>query len=1676
MIKQLIFFSYFVILLNCFYFIKTEECEIKDEDGKPIPWGSYKLKAINDTDYGVVATFDTTNIDRIDQINSDYLDATFDKAQQMLSIKTTDAYKNYEETNIYDTITISINFLCTGSIEKKNIRFMQTLIDVNTHSPKFPKEIYEYKLPMPWPKSLDITLLEQIVVKDIDFSNRNIKFEIDENEYVEIVENPSIDNAYKQYPATLRPKRSLNLVDDLTLKIYATDNKDIYGQQHHEEATVKILIDEEGSVPSAPRFEKLLYEGKYHKTDTIELEEISIEKETYTESIQIDIIGKYSENFKIKHVKDNFYELEVKDNLPSIVWETETYISLELQIKNELTGSSVILTLDAEKSLVPIFEKRLYEGIYLDTDQIDMENIVIVKDTYVESVDIEINGKYSENFNVMHIKDNTYQLEVIKPLPSTIWELEKYVSLALEIKGEDTGTAIVLTSDVENSPKPRFEKHTYEGKYLDNDQIDLEDLVIVEETYVESINIEVNGKYSKNFRVTHVKDNKFQLEVEEPLPSAVLESETYVSLILEIQGGLTATTVVLEIENKEMQPIPRFEKLVYEGKYNDDDKIDLEDLIIVKETYAESIDIGISGKYSENFNVMQIKDNTYQLEVIKPLPSTIWELEKYVSLALEIKGEDTGTAIVLTSDVENSPKPRFEKHTYEGKYLDNDQIDLEDLVIVEETYVESINIEVNGKYSKNFRVTHVKDNKFQLKVEEPLPSAVLESETYVSLILEIQGGLTATTVVLEIENKEMQPIPRFEKLVYEGKYDDDDKLDLEDLIIVKETYAESIDIGISGKYSENFRVMHVKDNKYQLEVEKPLSSAVLESENYVSLILEIEGEFTGTAVVLTIESSKADTPIPRFEKLVYEGKYYDDEKLDLEDLVIVKETYVESIDIGISGKYSENFRVQHVTDNQYRLEITKPLQSTVWELEKYVSLTLEIKEKNTGTTIVLTSGVKKFEKLVYQGKYYDNDKMDLEDLILDEETLTEPMDIDLTGKYSENFIVKQLENNKYQLKIEKPLPTSVWDSEEYISLKLNIKEVYTGTTVALTLEKINISEDCKLPLSFLEPLEIFVIISTNFYGEISSKRAVDFPKSKIEYSAENKPEFVEIDKATGDVTIKKDVDIQQGTYEFKIIAENILKEKDTYKITLWVRHESITSKNALSVKTIPENEQKKDFIELDTIDKKQNCKFEIKNTEPKGDWFVVNEKSGNIDVKAINRTDKLFVDMYLKEVQVHLTLNVDCRNEDAEIKFIELFNSSVYGKSVNAQIFILNNELKNQQNILSFNYSKREDKEDPKYQWIYTNEISHETEQMIVNVRVDNTENHPPSFVDVSPLHIGYPSMELIEVIHPQFVYQVHAIDEDIGLNGTISYKFESKSESSYFIIHKNTGVIYPSKKLSTSIDSTKIDLEVFAEDRDGDGLSSKSLSITVHILDMKQISVMKIEKGLIENLSDILEKISEKTEWSVQQLTSAVIPEATEHDVSRFFAKLAHRVTRFLADDNLDTLLTVYTYAFDNDYNIISADDFVEKLKNIDFEGVDWTVDSVEPHSNNITSVIIKEEQSKGLLVAVIIVSIAFVCYVVGSIFYFTSRNRKNHNPVYTTKPSDQVEHDSSNVIPRLSMIINDNLIGSSNSDGDESTRNTLRVINTLRERKKSNVTFNDEVEQIEIKDPETHQSNSLH
>lgn len=103
------------------------------------------------------------------------------------------------------------------------------------------------------------------------------------------------------------------------------------------------------------------------------------------------------------------------------------------------------------------------------------------------------------------------------------------------------------------------------------------------------------SEYSENFQVKHVEDNKFQLEVIKPLPSDVWVSETYVTLILEIQGGFTASTVVLDIENKVTQPIPRFEKLVYEGKYDDAEKIDLEDLIIVEETYAESIEIGISG-------------------------------------------------------------------------------------------------------------------------------------------------------------------------------------------------------------------------------------------------------------------------------------------------------------------------------------------------------------------------------------------------------------------------------------------------------------------------------------------------------------------------------------------------------------------------------------------------------------------------------------------------------------------------------------------------------------------------------------------------------------------------------------------------------------------------------------------------------------------------------------------------------------------------------------------------------------------------------------------------------------------------------------------------------------------------------------------------------------------------
>lgn len=89
---------------------------------------------------------------------------------------------------------------------------------MNTKVPKFNKKEYIYELPMPWPKGLPLSILEEIQVEDIDFSNRKIEFTIEANDYIG-VEHALIND--KLHAAVVQPKIPIDIENELKFKITA---------------------------------------------------------------------------------------------------------------------------------------------------------------------------------------------------------------------------------------------------------------------------------------------------------------------------------------------------------------------------------------------------------------------------------------------------------------------------------------------------------------------------------------------------------------------------------------------------------------------------------------------------------------------------------------------------------------------------------------------------------------------------------------------------------------------------------------------------------------------------------------------------------------------------------------------------------------------------------------------------------------------------------------------------------------------------------------------------------------------------------------------------------------------------------------------------------------------------------------------------------------------------------------------------------------------------------------------------------------------------------------------------------------------------------------------------------------------------------------------------------------
>lgn len=155
--------------------------------------------------------------------------------------------------------------------------------DVNHFTPRFLKEEYTITLPLPLPKNLDITLLDNIpdiIAEDKDIKNNFINFWTnDENNYFTF-KTTQLSNGKTFKAHLITAKQITKFKDKFSFSLYANDSAP---DQKFSKVNVNILQDNDEVFESIPKFENTIYETKLNEDMTITSPvKVAIEISTYT--------------------------------------------------------------------------------------------------------------------------------------------------------------------------------------------------------------------------------------------------------------------------------------------------------------------------------------------------------------------------------------------------------------------------------------------------------------------------------------------------------------------------------------------------------------------------------------------------------------------------------------------------------------------------------------------------------------------------------------------------------------------------------------------------------------------------------------------------------------------------------------------------------------------------------------------------------------------------------------------------------------------------------------------------------------------------------------------------------------------------------------------------------------------------------------------------------------------------------------------------------------------------------------------------------------------------------------------------------------------------------------------------------------------------------------------------
>ncbi|XP_037874813.1 uncharacterized protein LOC101739891 isoform X2 [Bombyx mori] len=1101
--SEYIWWMYFLFVLTIASSIKTTHgCQMDGVIMWPIPVS----ESILDTHTGYVLDRGTTDIEDITTIRygeglnaGPYLEVSH--AQNRFQMWVNDAYRNYEENEVAQSMSMTVTFRCTGGTTNTLV-FLINVIDTNNNAPQFrPNDIFEYVITTPLAPGFLVTgCFNNIVVRDIDLTTQRIDFGIEENPYIDIAYDSSLSTTPKEFKAVLRTKTFIRTIPELlTLKISATD-VDLTGDPPRTTyATVHIKSDPEFEFPEEPVFSRAFYLANYDE-GKITHDAISL-RQGFDDQVQFSLDGDYATNFQLNQ-NGNQITLTVRTPLSNI---DVSQILLIVKAEREYTSgasATVIVQLPEEVNLE--FERAHYSG-QIENNILRLSQLTLIQG-FEGSISARIIGEHASYFSVT-VQGNSVTI-TMAPLTENIIRDNNFIYLEVIVSAErGLGSAVVTLEIIkDDNTTPVFSSKIYTGNYDVVNGLNIEPIYFVQ-GYDDSVSLKLDGDSSELFEVE--RDGAIIKITSSALP---VEIHSRSNLILSLEatkprtvGANAAIVINLPEEPSDGMSLLGFERVTYVGSI-EDNTVALGSIALT-EGFSTSVSFTLFGELVDFFTVTA-SGSTVTVGLHRTIPEDLIPANRVIVLELRASAPQAVSAyttIVLTiARDEDSAAPVndlvFASPHYTGSYSEMSGLVFETPISLSQGYDTAVQFSLEGDNAQWFSLIQ-NQNSVSLTLRTPIPTAVIANNRKLifSVAAQRPGSITIrTTIIISLidEPSDGMSLLGFERVTYVGSIEDNTVA--LDSIALTEGFSTSVSFTLFGELVDFFTVT-ASGSTLTIGLHRTIPKDLIPANRVIVLELRAsapQAVSAYTTIVLTIardEDSAAPVNDLVFASPHYTGSYSEMSGLVFETPISLSQGYDTAVQFSLEGDNAQWFNLIQ-NQNSVSLTLRTPIPTAV--IANNRKLIFSVAAQRPGsitirTTIIISlidepsdgMSLLGFERVTYVGSIEDNT------VALDSIALTEgfstSVSFTLFGELVDFFTVTA-SGSTVTIELHRTIPEDLIPTNRVIVLELRAsapQAVSAYTTIVLTTAR---DEDSAAPVKDL------VFDSPHYTGSYSEMSGLVF--------------------------------------------------------------------------------------------------------------------------------------------------------------------------------------------------------------------------------------------------------------------------------------------------------------------------------------------------------------------------------------------------------------------------------------------------------------------------------------------------------------------------------------------------------------------------------------------------------